>query len=236
MVLRKFVIATGVALSLTAGASYGFGLPKIPGAPSLPGAGGGSAISGDAVEQFVQAGQQTSELISNARGILTLALSTKEERALLLSQTEQLKQGLAAKDKKAIEDSKAMQSTLDAQLQAKLSDQAALDRLKSLSAEQRKLVVGSALNLAYGVLMQKDQIAVGQNMITQVTSNPTLVAKLPAIKDTVATMVSNLGGTAKYITEFPKLFGALGVTVKAPTSVDEKPEPVQGGMDMFAAN
>lgn len=234
MMLRKLALASGIAALLAAGTSYGFGIPKVPGvpaAPAAPGAGGG--VTADAVDQFIVTGQQSSNLINNARTILVAALSTKEERAKLLSQTNQLKQGLDAKDKKAIEENKNLQTTNDAQLAAKLKDQAAIDNLKNMSAAQRKLVVDSAMNLAYGVVLQKDQVTVGQNMVSQVASNPMLAAKLPAIKDTVATMAANLGGTGKYLMDFPKLFAALGASVKLPTSADQKPEPVSGGVADF---
>lgn len=234
--LRKSVLATGVALVLCSGVSWGFGLPKMPSVPAAPAA-GNSGVSADAVDQFIVAGQASNAAISAAREMLAAALSTKEERAKLISQREQLKKGLDAKDKKAIEEARAINASLDAKLKTDLADQQKLDSLKSLSADQRKAVANSALNLGYSILLQKEQVAVGQGMISQIAANPMLAAKLPAIKDTVAAMASNLSGTAGYLTNVPKLFGALGVQAKLPTSKDEKPADATANLaDVFAEN
>lgn len=224
MMLRKTVIATGVALVMASGVSWGFGLPKVPG---LPAAAAGGAQSGgltaDSIDQFIAAGVASNAAMSDARTMLATALATKEERAKLVSQREQLKKGLDAKDKKAAEEAKAFTESLDAQLKSGFADQAKLDTLKSLSADQKAAVVSSALNLAYSVILQKEQVAAGQGMISQISANPMLATKLPAIKDTVATMASNLSGTAGYLANLPKLFTTLGVQAKLPTTKDEKP-------------
>lgn len=229
MMLRKLVTATAVALSLASGASWGFGLPKVPGV-AAPAAADSGGVSADAVEQFIVTGQASNALISDARALLAIALSTKDERAQLKSQREQLQKGLDAKDKKAVEDMKALNASMDAKIAAATNDQKALDNLKALSAEQKKAVANSALNLAYGILLQKEQVTAGQNMVTQISSNPRLATKLPAIKDTVATMTANLSGTGSYLANFPKLFGALGVSVKMPTSKDDKPADMTAQM------
>jgi hypothetical protein len=234
MMLRKSVLATGVALVLCSGVSWGFGLPKMPGVPAAPAADNGG-VTADAVDQFIVAGQASNAAIGAAREMLAAALSTKEERAKLISQREQLQKGLDAKDKKAQEEARAIIASQDAKLKTDLADQQKLDSLKSLSADQRKAVANSALNLGYSILLQKEQVAVGQGMISQIASNPRLATKLPAIKDTVAAMASNLSGTAGYLTSVPKLFSALGVQAKLPTSKDEKPADATANLaDVFA--
>lgn len=223
MMLRKTALATGMAMVLCSSVSWGFGMPKVPGIPAAPAAGKAGGVSADSVDQFIVAGQASNLAISEARLMLAAALSSKEERAKLISQREQLKKGLDAKDKKAVEEAKAIAESLDAKLKTDLADQQKLESLKALSADQRKAVANSALNLGYGILLQKEQVSVGQNMVSQIAANPMLAAKLPAIKDTVTTMTSNLAGTAGYLANFPKLFSALGVKAQLPTSKDEKP-------------
>lgn len=233
MKVQKNVLATGIALTLMlgSGASFGFGIPKLPGKPAAAASGG---VSADAVDQFIVAGQVSSATINDARSMLAAALSTKDERAKLISQREQIKKGLDAKDKKAADESKAFNESADAQIKAALADQQKLDTLKVLTADQRKAVANSALSLAYSVILQKEQVTAGQTMITQVSSNPLLATKLPAIKDTVSTMTTNLAGTAGYLASFPKLFSALGISAKMPQSKDDKPTEAPANLaDVF---
>ncbi len=236
MMMRKSILATGVALVIASSVSWGFGLPKIPGVSAAT-SGDSGGVTADSVEQFVVAGQVSNLAINEARVMLAAALSTKEERAKLMSQREQINKGLDAKDKKAAEESKAFAESLDAQLKAGLADQSKVDSLKSLSADQKKAVGNSVLSLGYGIMLQKDQITAGQNMITQMSSNPMLATKLPSIKNTVTTMAANLSGTAGYITNLPKLLSAVNVKAKMPTSKDDKPAEAPANItDVFANN
>lgn len=230
MMLRKFVVSSGLALTMLSGISHGFGLPKIPGLPAIPGVpsaltGGVGAVNGDAVDAFLAIGAESNKLIGDSRSILALALATKEERAKIKSQQEQLQKGLDAKDKKAIEQlKKEISASQDAQIQASASNEQALAGLKDLTAEQSKLVVSSMKNLAYGILMQQQQITAGQNMVSAISANPLLVTKLPAIKDTIMSMTSNISGSVGYLAAFPQLFKAMGVSAVLPKTADEKPE------------
>lgn len=232
MMLRPLVLATAVALATSASVSFGFGLPTVPKAPA---AADNGSVSADAVDQFIVTGAASSALINDARVLLAAALSTKEERAQLMSQREQLKKGLDAKDKKAQDELKASNQSLDAKLAATTADEKAMESLKSLSAEQKKAVANSAINLAYGILLQKEQVAAGQAMISQIGANPRLASKLPAIKDTVTTMTTNLSGTAGYVVNFPKLFAALGVSPKMPASKDDKPAEAPASVEELFA-
>lgn len=229
MKFSRLVISSGIALAMLSGVSHGFGLPKMPSVPGLPaaaGGGSGAAVNGDAVDSFLAIGAESNRLISDSRVILATALATKEERAKIISQQEQLKKGLDAKDKKAIQDSKDFSASLDAQLQAKAGDEAAVANLKNLTAEQSKKVIDSMRNLAYGVMLQQQQVTAGQNLVSAVTANPMLAVKLPAIKDTISTMSGNISGTVGYLTKFPSLLKGMGVSAVLPKSVDEKPEAV----------
>lgn len=239
MKLRNLVITSGITLAMMSGISHGFGLPKIPAVPGIPaaaGGGSGSAVNGDAIDAFLSIGAESNKRISDSRIILASALATKEERAKIISQQAQLKKGLDAKDKKAAEQLKEFNASLDAQLQAKAGDDQALAGLKSLTAEQGKLVVGSMMNLAHGILLQQQQVTAGQSLVSAVSANPMLVTKLPAIKDTITSMAGNISGTVGYMTKFPALFKAMGVSAVLPKSVDEKPEAVSADAlaDIFA--
>lgn len=235
MKFRKLVISSAVSLALMSGLSHGFGLPKVPKVPGLPVASGsGDAVNADAVDAFIATGAASNKLISDSRVILATALSTKEERAKIKSQQAQLKQGLDAKDKKAIQAAKEFNASLDAQLQAKAGDEAAVATLKNLTAEQSKLVLDSMMNLAYGVMLQQQQVTAGQSLVSAVSANPMLVTKLPAIKDTVTTMTGNISGTVGYLAKFPALLKGMEVSVMLPKSVDEKPQQLaESALDDF---
>lgn len=222
MMLRRFVILSGLALAVLSGISHGFGLPKVPGLPAA--ASGG--VSADAVDAFLVIGAESNKLIGDSRLILATALATKDERAKIMSQQEQLKKGLDAKDKKVADELKAFNASLDAQILASASNEQAQASLKNLTAEQNKLVVGSMKNLAYGILLQQQQVTAGQNMVSAVSANPMLATKLPAIKDTITSMTSNISGTVGYLAKFPQLFKAMGASAVLPKTVDEKPEAV----------
>lgn len=225
MILRKFVISSGLALTVLSGLSHGFGLPKVPGLPVAAGGTNSGAVSADAVDAFLTLGVESNKLIGDSRQLLATALATKEERAKIKSQQDQLQKSLDAKDKKAIEQmKKEISASQDAQILASAGSEQAQANLKNLTVEQRKLVVNSMKNLAYGIMLQQQQVTAGQNMVSAVSANPMLATKLPVIKDTITSMTNNISGSAGYLVKFPQLFKAMGVSAVLPKTVDEKPE------------
>ena len=224
--MRKLILSLAMIAATTTTASYGFGLPKIPGVPAALGGGGSSAVSGDSVEKFITIGQESAALINSARVNLALALSTKEDRAKIAQQQAQIKAGLDAKDQKAKDQQKEFQSSLDATLKANIESGAAEKQLSTMSQEQLKLVLGSVLQLGYGIILQKEQIPAGQNMISAISSNPMLATKLPAIKDVLSTMTGNIAGAGGYLLKLPTLLKSANIAVTLPTDSSSKPAQV----------
>lgn len=224
--MRRLVIPlTLLAVTLTNNA-YSFGLPKIPSLGTGSSSSSDSQVSGDSVDKFIVVGAESSKMIDDARFNLALALSAKDERNKLKQQQEQIKKGLDAKDQKAIDDNKAFQASLDAQLKADLESDKAQQQMSSLSTDQLKFVAGSVVQLAYGVLLQKEQIPLGQNMITAISANPLLLAKAPAIKNSISTMTSNVVGAGSYMMKLPTLLKSANISVTLPTDSSSKPQIV----------
>lgn len=223
--MRKSLLPLALlATTAMSSAHAGFGLPKLPGLPSVPGlTSSSSSFSADSVEQFIAVGQDSATLINTARYNLAMALSTKEMRAQLAQQQAQIKAGLDAKDQKAQDQNKTFQASLDAELKAKLESDAARQQLASLTADQLKLVADSAVQLGYGILLQKEQITTGQNMISAISGNPMLVTKLPAIKNAVGTMTSNISGAGSYVFKLPALLKSANISITLPTDTSSKP-------------
>lgn len=224
---QGILVFTMIVATSSAGTSYGFGfgVPSLPGVGAVTGAGGGG-LSGGSVDQFIAASKASNTLINKSRVNLALALSTQEERAKIKDQQAQIQKGLDSNDKTAVEQNREFMTSLDATIKQKANDDQATQQLKSLTADQSQAVAKSLANLGLGLLMQKDQITAGKSMITGISSNPTLISKLPDVKDAVSTMGDNISGTAGYIGTLPKLFQSAGIKVAMPTDTTSTPVEV----------
>lgn len=222
--MRTLMISLALVAATATTASYGFGLPKIPGVGS--GASSSSSVSGDSVDKFLAIGLESSAKINQARDTLTVAFTKKEDRAKLQQQMAEMKKGLAVQDKKAIEDYQAFQKSNDALINTSLANGDAQKRLSEMSTDQLEKVGKSILLLAHGILIQKEQIPAGQEMISAISSNPMLATKLPAIKDAVSTMVGNVKDAGGYLIKLPGLMKTANINITLPTDTSTKPADV----------
>ncbi len=226
--LKKIILIAGVSMSLVAPVCFAqFGLP------AKPSMGGGSTSGASAadVDAFLVSGKISSELINKSRDLLVMAISTKEERAKLQASSDQIKKGLETGDKKAVEESKARQKSNDAVLNELANNKAAQETLKNLSSAQKEAVGDAMVNLGLGLLMQTAQVKVGENILKTASSNFALASKLPALKDGVSDMLSNIATLGVLVTKLPPLLKTADIKVKMPTDKSDKPVEVKG--DLF---
>lgn len=217
---KKIALVGVLVLVASAPVCYGFGLPSIPGMGSAGAGGGGGAD----VDGFLAQGAASTKLISSAKLNLAIALSSKEEGDKLAATRDQVKTGLAAKDSKATDLAKQLDQQTDAALQASEADSAAQERLKSLSSAQKENAAKSLFNLGLGVYMQKAQIVTGQNIIKSGAGNMSIAPKLPAVKDAVSDMASNIKTGGEYMAKLPSLFKSAGIVPVLPTDASSQPK------------
>ena len=223
--MRKTMIPLALMAAIVTTSSYGFGIPKVPGLGGGASASGGSSVTGDAVDKFVSLGTDSSAKINQARDTLAIAFTKKEDRAKLFQQLDQMKKGLADKDnKKAKDDYAKFQQSNDAVINTNLANGEAEKRLSEMGTDQVEKVGKSVLLLAHGILIQKEQIPAGQDMITAISSNPMLATKLPAVKDTVMTMTDNVKTAGAYLIKLPGLLKTAKVNITLPTDSSSKPD------------
>lgn len=219
MMKKLFAGVVIVACAVMPVGSYAFGLPKIPGVPAA----GGGAGTAD-VDAFLAQGAGATRLFMDAQTGLALALANKEERAKIKSEYAVVQQGLDAKDKKAGDSQKEFMKTSDALLNEKLASATTEAELKSLSADQKKEVGKSLANLGLAVLLQKQQIETGTQMVSSISSNPMMAAKALAVKDSLGTLGGNVSMGAAYLGKLPSLFKSVGISVAMPTDTSSKAE------------
>ncbi len=222
--LKKIILIAGVSMSLVAPVCFGqFGLP------AKPSMGGGSTSGASAadVDAFLESGKASSELINKSRDLLVMAISSKEERAKRQASLDQIKEGLKTGDKKAAEAQKKMQQDDEAKLKGAEHDKAAQENLKNLSSAQKEAVGYSMGNLGLGLLMQTVQVKVGENILKTASSNMALASKLPALKDGVSGMLSNIGTLGELVTKLPPLFKTAGIKIEMPKDASSKPKEVK---------
>ncbi len=220
---KKIAAASFLSAALLSPACFGLGLPSFGGAGSASSE--SSAGSAD-VDTFLKQGKASAELINNSRDMLVKAISSKEDRAKLQAQLDQIHKGLAANDKKAAEDLQKYNADADAKLAAAANDKAAQDNLKNLSKDQKAAVAKAFGNLALGVLMQTQQLQTGQNLVKSAAGNFALASKLPDLKDAVSDMGSNVKTGAELVSKLPGLFKSANIEVVAPKDATTKPEAV----------
>ena len=225
--MRKILIVLSLMSATAATTSYGFGLPKIPGVGGGASASSGSSVSGDAVDKFIAVGAESTAAINEANKVLAFALTKKEDKAKLAQQIQEMDKGLASKDEKERKAAQAVQASLAATIAEQLSSGEAEQRLSELSIDQLEKVGKSVLYLGYGILVQKEQLPAGQNMITAISSNPMLATKLPAVKNTVTDMASNIKNVGGYLFKLPTLLKTAKVNITLPTDTSTKPEGIK---------
>lgn len=229
--MRKLFISLVAIASVTAATvSYGFGLPKNPADSGNSANSAGSSVNAEAIDKFIALGAESSAQINGANELLLIALTKKEDQAKLKQQLSEMKAGLADKDSKKAQEAKEQyakfKESSQAEISAKIASGEAEKQMKEMSEEQLKKVSKSVMLLAYGLLIQREQLPAGQNMINAIGSNPMLLKKLPAVKDAVVDMGINVKNVAVYVVKLPTILKTANVTVTLPTDTSSKPEMV----------
>lgn len=213
-------LITVAALSASVGHAFGLSVPKLP----IGGASSGGAGAAD-VDTFLKQGAESNELFTRARTQLAYALASKEDKDKLAEANKQAKTALAAKDAKATDAQKNLDDEA-ASILKNTSEADAQANLKNLDAAQKSNATKSLGNMALAILQQKEQLTTGQNLLKSASGNMALVSKLPAMKDSVSIMTSNLAAGGDYMTRLPGLFKSAGIMPVLPTDTSSKPQEV----------
>ena len=145
----------------------------------------------------------------------------------------EINQGLKSDDKKVAEKAKDDQKAFDESNQATLmkskGNKDAEENLKNLSADQKKAVSGSFLNLGIAVLAQTAQLKTGQTILQSATGNMALVSRLPDLKSAIFDIGSNVKSGGEFLTVLPGLFKSAKISVTQPTESSKSVDVVNSG-------
>jgi len=212
------------ALFVSAPAAMAFGLGNITSA--IPGVGGGSAaaVSGGDIDAFIQTANDANQMISTSSAHIFKALASKEEIAELEARMAAAN-AIADPAEKAAEVSKIKSDEATA-VQKVLASKDGEAKLASMNKAQMASFGNAAFTFMLGVLKDK-QLADGSTaLVSGVSSNPTLLPRLGALKDVASSVSSQLSNTAKIGEGLVKLAKA-GKIASLPTSASEKPKKVE---------
>jgi hypothetical protein len=205
------VLLTGV---LTAGISFGFGIPGF-------GGGSKSASVGDP-DVFLEKAKATETLVNKSVDQLAGLLLTKDQKAKIEAEKE-----AAAKLTNPQERDAALANVRNSEiaaLQKAKNDNKLETQAKQLDDKQKKLAAAAIYNLGLGALQAADAVQEGQNLSKSIQSNPMLAMKAGSILDAVKSLGGVVSGTTKVLSFLPSVFTAAKIEVKKPAGKDSKPQ------------
>ena len=211
---RTHTLALAAAFASIPAISIGFGLPSLGGKSS-------SSVNAGDIDTFVKTAKDASNLVRSSASQLALAISNKEERAKIQALVDANKKAESPEEK----ESTAKQLESESATTLKQIDFEKSKEVEAASKDeaQKKAIADSGYNLMLGMLKDKALADQGKGLVTSASSNPTLVSKLGGLKDAVGATGDQLSNFGNVSTNLPKLFTKVGVSVKAPTSAEEKP-------------
>ena len=83
-----------------------------------------------------------------------------------------------------------LQDDARTQLQKALSSADINNKIASMNAKQRKDFEAAAINFTIGALKDKQLASSSSSLVSGVTANPTLIVRLPDLKDVVSSVTS----------------------------------------------
>lgn len=216
-------VLVGSTLFAAAPAAMAFGLGNITSA--IPGVGGGSAaaVSAGDIDAFIQTANDANLMISTSSSHIFKALASKEDIAALEARLATANAIANTAEKEAeLNKIKSDEATI---VQKVLASKEGEDKLSTMNKAQMASFGNAAFTFMLGVLKDK-QLAEGSTaLVSGVSSNPTLIPRLGALKDVASSVSSQLSNTAKIGEGLVKLAKAGKITA-LPTSASEKPKKV----------
>lgn len=211
---RRYLTVSFFALAVACTAS-----PAMAQFGSLLGLlGGGAPQSIGDPDAFLKAAQSAEKLMRNSVTLLSLGLSSKEKAAELEASREAANAITNPEEKKAklLEVSKQEQAAAN----EALNNSKMAEDIKTMNSGKKEQVSAAAFNFMLALLQDKALIQQGVTLVASLSSNPMNILKMGSIKDTAASLQSQITDGAQIAGKMPQLFSAIDVT--APTSKDEK--------------
>jgi hypothetical protein len=209
--------ATLTALPLTASA---FSLSSITSA--VPGLSGGSAntVSTGDIDTFIQTAKQADQLITQSTELMASAVESEDQISKQKAARDAANTIADPKEQKAAVEQ--LQADEQTQLQKTLSSDDINNKIASMSAQQRKSFEAAAINFTIGALKDKQLVSSSSSLVAGVTANPSLVTRLPDLRDVVSSVSSQASHSASIGMSLAKL-ATSGKIKTLPASADSKP-------------
>jgi hypothetical protein len=223
MKLQKIFFIVLFISFISVGIAGAWGLPK--------GLGGAPSSSGD-IDSFLAKAQDSETLVNKSTESLYKAVANKEDQAKIELMQKTMKETTDPKEKNKI------QREISESEMAIVEKQAADKGLQEEAAkwdDKKKENVGNAFyNFALGALQAGLLVPEGNNIMSSVKSNPAnavkLATKLDVAMDSVKTLGGIANGSVKTISALKSLMSAAKISVTLPTSINEKPKQIEGGI------
>jgi hypothetical protein len=197
------------------------------GLPSLKSPSGDKASAGAmAPDEFIKQAQDADKLMKASRDYLFKGLASKDEveRIDRLQKAAEATTDPKEKDAKIAELGKEKDAVLK---QVNFSQKA--EQLKaSKNSEQNKQIGNASFNFLLALLRDKELAGQSSSVISSATSNPAMMAKVPALKDVAASLTSQVGTASDLASKLPTLFSAVELKA-APTKASDAPMQLKGG-------
>jgi hypothetical protein len=211
-------LALAVAISGSESAQAQIGGFSLPGTKKPAAAG---AVDPDT---YLKNARDAEGLMSTSLDQMSSVVLAKEQMANIEALKKQAAETTDPKEKEALQQQVASSEAAD--LNQVDYDKYASDQEQKLSAQQKQNLAASSFNFLLAVL--KDQQLSGQSkgVMDSLSGNPTALSKLGAVKDSAASIGSQLQMSSSLAGKMPKVFSAVGV--KDVPKVSDAPKPVTG--------
>lgn len=217
--LSTLILSTATLTALPTTASA-FGLSSL--ASAIPGVGGGAGttVSAGDIDMFIQTAKQADQLITQSTTFMASSVETEDEISQRKADRDAANKIADPKERQAKVEK--IQDDERTQLQKAMSSADINNKIASMNAKQRKDFEAAAINFTIGALKDKQLASSSSSLVSGVTANPTLIARLPDLKDVVSSVTSQANNSASIAMSLAKL--ATSGKIKAlPTSADSKP-------------
>jgi len=225
--MKKIAIVLAITASMGASSVYaGFGSLSSLASTLTESATGVSSSNMDLAGFFTQA-KATNAMFIESRSALASLLASKKDSEELRTKQKSLKTTSDPKEKEAIQ--KEIVAMSNAVLDASKKDEdATVEKLSSLNAEQKKYLLASASNFVIASLTARE-LALGAKQVSMsLMTNPTSLTNTGLSLVDAKNVVGDITGIAKNssmaLVEYPKLFKKAGIDFKMPASSAEKPK------------
>lgn len=193
------------------------------GAFKLPGFGKGPSAAGDP-DAYLAKAQASEALVNKSEKLLFDLVASKEAQASYEELQKAQSTTTDPQEQKVIK--QKMIESQEAEIQRAAKDKDLEAQAKNWDDKKKAQGAAALFNLALGALLAKDLIPEGQNLAKSMLSNPMMLTKANAIKESVITLGGIVTGTGKVLIALPPVFSAAKIDVVLPKTTAEKEKPV----------